>query len=87
MDQDSSKDPTYRKPAIPRDTEHRRRNEQQAELLHRPPCAHVTRRTSKKRCDAPDGYKKRMTATTRVVADLPTQRSSSTAGRRTVRIR
>lgn len=35
MDQDSSKDPTYRKPAIPRDTEHRRRNEQQAELLHR----------------------------------------------------
>ncbi len=35
MDQDSSKDPTPRKPAIPKETEHRRRNEQQAELLRK----------------------------------------------------
>ena len=35
MDQDSSKDPTRRNPATPRDTEHRRRNEQQAELLRK----------------------------------------------------
>ena len=35
MDQDSSKDPTRRKPATPRDTEHRQRNEQQAELLRK----------------------------------------------------
>ena len=35
MDQDPSKDPTSRKPANHRDTEHRRRNDQQAELLRR----------------------------------------------------
>ena len=35
MDQDSSKDPTRRKPPAPKDTEHRRRNEQQAELLRK----------------------------------------------------
>jgi hypothetical protein len=35
MKHDSSDDPARPKPAVPRETEHRRRNEQQAELLRR----------------------------------------------------
>jgi hypothetical protein len=35
MEQDSSEDPARPKPAAPRENEHRRRNEQQAELLRR----------------------------------------------------
>jgi hypothetical protein len=35
MDKDSSKNATRRKPATPKNAEHQRRNEQQAELLRK----------------------------------------------------